>query len=125
MNNEWIPSIITNGSHWNVDNFLLYDKSGFVLALVQFIHRNLAYLIFLFTVLLVAYLIRVHKGKRLWIALVLLGIIVVQITLGILTLLGSYGSIPVMYGALHQGVGILFLTFLVYLLLITKPIYNR
>ena len=125
MNKEWIPSIITNGSHWNADNFLLYDKSGFVPALVQFIHRNLAYLIFLFTVLLVAYLISVYKGKRLWIAVVLLGIIVVQITLGILTLLGSYGSIPVMYGALHQGVGILFLTFLVYLLLITKPIYNR
>jgi heme A synthase len=45
----------------------------------------------------------------------LLGIIIAQITLGILTLVYSIGSIPVLYGALHQGVGILFMAFLFYI----------
>jgi len=45
----------------------------------------------------------------------LLGIIVVQVWLGIMTLLNSIGSIPVLYGAFHQGIGIILITFLYYL----------
>lgn len=120
MNGQYIPEILANVHYWNADNFLLYEKSGFMPALVQFVHRNLAYLL---TILIVLFSIRLYKssGKEWhWISWSLVGIIVVQAGLGILTLLNSKGAIPLSYGVLHQGVGILLLTFLFYLNKIIK-----
>ena len=115
---EYLPDILLDSAQWNTDNFLMYDSSGFMPALVQFIHRNLAYII-LGLVMLMAFNL---KGDRLrWMGLLLVGIIVVQVVLGILTLVNSLGSIPVFYGVLHQAVGILFITSLFYIKLITKP----
>jgi len=121
MNGEWMPSIILDKSLWNADNFLLYDKSGFMPALAQFVHRTLAYLLAIFTIFFTIKWFRINGRKWRWVTFTLLGIIGVQISMGILTLLGSIGSIPILYGSLHQGVGILFLTFLVYLYLVIKP----
>lgn len=120
MNGEWIPSILMDTSHWHTDSFLLYDASGFMPAFVQLIHRNVAYIIF---VLVVYFAIRWFKSgpeQFRWYAYLLLCIIVVQVALGILTLLGSVGSIPVLTGVLHQGVGILFFTSLFYFKFKTK-----
>jgi cytochrome c oxidase assembly protein subunit 15 len=125
MNGEWIPGIILDRSHWNADNFLLYDQSGFMPALAQFIHRSLAYLIAIVTLVL-AWQWHVQSPMRSrFISFILLGIIVVQLSLGVLILLNSHGSIPVFYGSLHQSGGILFLTFLLYLRIVTKPIYIK
>jgi len=121
MNGEWVPSIILDKSHWNAENFLRYDKSGFMPALVQFIHRNLAYLLVIFTLYFAIRWFVENGRKWRWVTFTLLGIIGVQVSLGILTLLGSIGSIPILYGSLHQGVGILFLAFLIYLYLVIKP----
>lgn len=84
-------------------------------AFVQFIHRNLAYLIFIYIVIFSMKWLRSQDPSTHWMAWSLVGIIVVQILLGILTILGSRGSIPVLYGSLHQGVGILLLTMLFYI----------
>ena len=118
MHGEWIPSIILDPSHWNADNFLLYDKSGFMAALIQFLHRNLGYGL---TILIFIFLIKKQTAGWQWIRPVLLGIIVAQVLLGILTLLNSTGSIPVLYGSVHQAVGILLLTFLIYLSRVMDP----
>jgi cytochrome c oxidase assembly protein subunit 15 len=115
MQKEWIPSIILDGSHWNKNNFLLYDQSGFMPALVQFLHRNTAYLIALLIILFFVWWRKKNPVTTYWMVNVLLGIIVVQVLLGIMTLINSIGSIPVFYGALHQGVGISLITFLYYL----------
>ena len=32
-------------SHWTVENFVDYDETGFMVALVQFMHRITAYLL--------------------------------------------------------------------------------
>lgn len=114
MNGEFIPSILVEAGHWNANTFLMYDQSGFMPALTQFIHRNLAYLITMIILGFSIQWIRTQPKKFNWIAMSLLGIIVVQVLLGILTLLGSKGSIPVFYGTLHQGVGILLLSFMIY-----------
>lgn len=116
MNGEWIPSIILDKNHWNADNFLLYDKSGFMPALTQFIHRMIAYVLAISSILFAVLWYQKNVEKWRWISFTLVGIIVVQVSLGILTLLRSLGSIPVLYGTLHQAFGILFLSFLVYLL---------
>lgn len=115
MNSEWIPDVLSDAAHWNLDSFLLYDQGGFMAALVQVVHRGLAYFLFISVVLLCIQWIRFLPIKTHWVPYCLVGIIVVQVVLGILVLLGSKGSIPVLYGVLHQGVGILFLTFLFYI----------
>ncbi|MBK9982895.1 MAG: COX15/CtaA family protein [Saprospiraceae bacterium] len=121
ISGQWIPSLILDTNHWNSNNFLLYDQSGFMPALVQFVHRNLAYVLFIVTSVFAVkwYLSNDHSWR--WISFILLGIIVVQISLGILTLINSIGYIPVVYGSLHQGLGILFITALFYLHLVLKP----
>jgi cytochrome c oxidase assembly protein subunit 15 len=115
MHGQYIPSMLSNGSHWNADSFLLYDQTGFMPALVQVIHRNLGYIIFIYCIVFAVNWIRTHQREVHWMGWLLVGIIVVQVLLGILTLLGSKGSIPVLYGVLHQGIGILFLTTLIYI----------
>ncbi len=122
MNREWIPSIILDPNHWNKDNFLLYDKSGFMPAMVLFTHRNLAYILLVLFIVLAVKWRRENNAKWSWVTFFLLCIIVVQISLGILTLVNSNGHIPVLFGSLHQGVGILTITFLFYLHLVTKPV---
>lgn len=115
MHGNWLPDILLDTTHWNSKTFLFYDHSGFMPALVQFMHRNMAYVLFIlvvwFGVLWINHVTKELKG----LGYVLLGIIVVQVLLGILTLIGSVGAIPVLYGALHQAVGILFLTLVFYL----------
>ncbi len=121
MNHEWFPDTLIDKTHWNLNTLLMYDKSGFMPAFVQFIHRNLAYLLGLFILGLSHGLMRILDKQWHWVLYGLVGIIVVQIGLGILTLLGSVGSIPVLYGSLHQGLGILLLTYLFYIHKIIKP----
>jgi len=123
MQKEWVPSILLEKSHWSIDDFLLYDHSGFMPALVQFLHRNTAYLIAIVGFVFCIQWIRRNNADTNWVAYSLLGIIVVQVLLGILTLIGSIGSIPIFFGAAHQAIGILLLTFLFYLVKTTTS-YN-
>src|SRR5688500_7103205 len=122
MNGSYIPEIILQKGNWNKANFLFYDKSGFMPALVQFIHRNLAYIITIVVLIFSFKWMRVADPDWYWVVWVLIGIIVVQVVLGILTLVNSVGSIPILYGVLHQGFVIVFLTFLIYIYQINKPI---
>lgn len=115
MNGKWIPDIVLDASHWNADNFLLYDTSGFMPTLVQVIHRNIGYLILLCVLVFSYQWFKTQSSRLNWLALSLIAIVAVQVLLGILTLLGSYGSIPVLTGVLHQSVGIVLLSFLFYI----------
>lgn len=115
MNGEWIPEVLLDNTHWNIDSFLLYDQGGFMAAFVQLVHRSMGYVLFISVMWFATQWIRSRPKETHWVPYCLVGIIVVQVLLGILVLLGSKGSIPVLYGVLHQGVGILFLTFLFYI----------
>ena len=46
MNGSYFPSIIFDIKQWNLDNFNNYDKNEFMPALIHFLHRNTAYLLF-------------------------------------------------------------------------------
>lgn len=115
MNNEWIPAILFDTSHWNMNAVLLYDQSGFMPAWVQFKHRLVAYISFILVIWFYISQRRISDQKLNQLSIVLLGIVFVQVLLGILTLLGSKGSIPVFTGAFHQVTGILLLTLLIYM----------
>jgi heme a synthase len=104
INGDWIPSILLRGTEWNYLNFMEYDRGPFMVALVQFAHRNLAYVL---TTIVLWYF---YKGmtkaptgpfRR---TLPLLPVMVLlQVLLGIFTLLYCVGTVPVGLGVFHQA----------------------
>ena len=92
-----------------------YEASASVKAWVQIFHRITAYLL---TILLLVF---VNKFRNLlpakgWTVanILLVSILGVQFTLGVLTVINSVGSIPIVYGTLHQCVALLLLAGLLY-----------
>jgi len=85
-------------------------------SLVQFMHRNLAYLILIFY-LIIAYKVYKEKLAQLFLAINLVGLILfIQILLGILTLL--YGA-QIVLASMHQISSIFLVSFSVYLLFLS------
>lgn len=111
MNGELIPVLLFDSAQWNVDNFVHYDSAPFMSALIQTLHRLTAY------ALTVIVLIYFFKAKKLeapnvfgtWLTL-LITLLIVQITLGILTVINCAGAVPVGLGVLHQAGALLLLT---------------
>jgi len=113
---EWLPKVLLDWSAWNVDNFVDYDKSNFMAALVQLLHRSLAYLLIISGLAIVFMFRRVQFfARNNWFGGVFIILLVCQVLLGIFTLLGSIGSVPILFGVLHQLGGILVLTYVILL----------
>ena len=112
MNGSFIPHVVLNNSEWTVDNLINYDKSLFAPAIIQFLHRTTAYLIILLSIYYIYKIYCMQNTnhffrKTTWVFAILL---IIQVFLGIATLLNSVGSIPVTLGVLHQGIGLLLLS---------------
>ena len=115
MNGAFIPEVLLNLDNWTLHNLTNYDRFAFAPALVQFVHRLLAYIILILTV----YFYHkkrnhVHTGAIKWLTVSYL-LVVFQVFLGIMTLLKIKTGIPLVYGTLHQLVGILYLISLLFL----------
>jgi len=122
MHNEMIPAILLQTDNWIAENFINYDKNLFFTALIQFMHRTLAYILLFFGAYLV-YKNYFNQRDNLWKnAMVIFGILLtVQVLIGIITVVLSRGVIPVLWGVLHQAVASLLLISLVYIFYL---IYN-
>lgn len=118
MNNEWIPSFILSPRNWNLENFLFYDESGFMPALIQVAHRLNGYIFLLVVAIFAIMTVQTHKLRIN--VFYLLGIIVVQVLLGIGTLINSTGQIPLFYGVAHQAFAIFTIGFIFYLVISTQ-----
>ncbi|MEM8528215.1 MAG: COX15/CtaA family protein [Bacteroidota bacterium] len=94
-----------------------YESSASVKAWVQIVHRTTAYLLTGLIVWFFIKLMKEHLPARLRRAnYVMLGLIGVQFLLGVLTVINSFGSIPVGYGVMHQGVALLLLISMLYII---------
>ena len=82
-----------------------YELSHTGPVIVQFFHRLFVYSI-LFILILLIYNYYSRFASKLYLIIFL---VLVQILLGILTLLNSHGSVPLWYGSLHQLTGIILL----------------
>jgi cytochrome c oxidase assembly protein subunit 15 len=108
MKGEYLPSVLFDASHWSVDSFVHYDTNPFMPALIQFLHRNTAYLL---TIMVLYFAWQMWKLsltlvlRRGIVALVM--ILVVQVLLGIFTLINCKGIVPVNLGVLHQAGAVL------------------
>jgi len=108
MNGHFIPEVLLNSTNWTWTNLQTYDSSIFAPALVQFVHRLLAYIILLLTgYVFFKYRIQVYKRAKFWLQTSFV-LISIQLVLGILTILNVEAGIPLLYGVLHQLVGLLF-----------------
>lgn len=115
MNGEFVPAVLLDGSHWNWGNMINYDSYLFAPALIQFTHRMLAYLLLLVVLFMFVKLKNVvDLFSKKWLNLTLV-LLVVQVVLGILTVLNVQGKIPLFYGVAHQLVGLLFFMSLLFL----------
>ncbi|PCH78246.1 MAG: heme A synthase [Flavobacteriaceae bacterium] len=108
MNGTFVPKVLLSTENWHWLNMTNYDSNVFAPALIQFVHRMLAYLlVFLVTVLFIR-CYKSWKGISLFWLRAMIGLVVIQLVLGVLTVLNVQGKIPLVYGVLHQLVGLLF-----------------
>ena len=115
MNGRFIPDVLLNQANWTWVNLTNYDSFVFAPALVQFVHRALAYILLLLTSLMYFKLrVKVNRLSKFWLDASFV-FILFQILLGILTLININAGIPLFYGVMHQLIGILFYISLLFL----------
>ena len=86
-------------------------------SIIQFIHRNLAYII-IFYYFYLLFLIIKHKNKFLYKPILIIGfILLIQIILGVLTILSG---VKIIYASLHQVNSVFIILSTIYLLFISK-----
>ena len=112
------PMVLFEASKWSVDNLVNYDQDLFMSGLIQSLHRTLAYIVFIYG-LVIAWRYRKVVKYSLSVYFLLI-ILCAQVLLGILTLINSIGSVPVLLGVLHQGVGIILFGAALYFVFINK-----
>ena len=91
------------------------------LITVQFIHRGLAYIICIPVIIWFLKTKNLSQSSLLYkIRYLPLLLLFLQILLGVLTVLNAIGEIPLIYGILHQFVGMLFLLSFVFTLFLSR-----
>jgi cytochrome c oxidase assembly protein subunit 15 len=125
INGSWLPASAFT------EHPLLHDLAGNKLT-VHFIHRTLAYCLFIAIVIWTVLAVRISPisgyFRRLrWLPM---GVVTLQIILGICSLLASPGIVPHHWGAfewlaqLHQITGLVFLLTIVGMLYLVVPVKN-
>ena len=110
LNGEIIPTQIFDLSNWSVHNFNNYEDTGFLVTLVQFLHRGLAYIITGYAVYIFAIRRFTVSDKSIKSYYAFIFLLLLQVAIGIITLVKSIGIIPVYWGVLHQAVAVLLLS---------------
>ena len=96
---------------------LNYESSAAMKGYVQVLHRGMAYILVVVMILFGRKVLanpistRLRKGTY-----ALLGLLGLQFLLGVLTVINCFGRVPILYGALHQGVALILLATLLYVL---------
>ncbi len=122
MGGSFVPAALRDPGSWSLASFAHFDKELFPIAFVHFTHRMIAYLA---VIVITWFLLRASRQPlagavrfMLWLIPLLLA---AQVLLGIYTVLGSVGHIPVALGVLHQANGILLLFSFLYLNFLLRP----
>ena len=111
MNGEAVPGLLINSASWSVENFVNYDTSLFMPALVQLLHRTTAYILTIIGLWFFLKAVKSNPSSSLNAGLYLLvSVLIIQMVLGILTVVNSIGMIPVGLGVFHQAGALLLLT---------------
>ncbi|MEX2589729.1 MAG: COX15/CtaA family protein, partial [Chitinophagales bacterium] len=98
MGGSFIPPVLLDFSNFSLSAFTHYDTNIYAMAFVQFFHRNLAYLLTIFGIILWLkagnkQILTLNPARHLFLLMLF-----VQVALGIITILMSKGQIPVFWG---------------------------
>jgi len=111
MNGMALPEVLLSGANWTVENFVDYDSSLFMPALIQLLHRTTAYILIIMVLWYFYKVLKANPGRHLKMGLYLLvSMLIIQVVLGILTVINCIGAIPVGLGVLHQAGALLLLS---------------
>lgn len=105
----WIAEVLKHKAMWTWEHVLHYNTSNntFMVALVQLLHRGTAYLLCILIPVFLLVVRRVQASKALkQSSYILLGVLVLQVLLGVFTLLGR---VPLWLGVFHQAGALLLL----------------
>jgi cytochrome c oxidase assembly protein subunit 15 len=115
MYGEFFPKVLIDSTVWSADRIMNYEI-GPMPGVVQFFHRIVAYVIFVFMAIIYWKSTRYDYNTRIKSAVKwLLFAGIVQICLGVLTVINCLGKIPFLLGVAHQITAILILSILIYL----------
>lgn len=114
MNGQIFVDVLFDSSQWTLQNLENYDSNPFAPALIQFLHRNTAYLLTVVVFYFAFQLLKENYSIAKRLAQLLIFSTITQIILGVLTLLHCKGSIPLFYGIAHQACGVVLLSVLLY-----------
>lgn len=113
----WFSDVLFQSDQWNWQNMLRYHSNSFAPSLIQVLHRFTAYIL---TGLIIIFFLKVLKLKTSSTLnkanYILLFALVLQVTLGILTVINCFPSSSVFptLGVLHQAGGMLLLMSMLY-----------
>jgi len=115
MNGVAIPQVLASSVNWTVENFVNYDSSLFMPALVQLLHRSTAYLLTVMVLWFFYKGVKTSTSGAFSIGLYLLvSMLIIQVALGIFTLINCIGMVPVGLGVMHQAGAVLLLTIIIF-----------
>lgn len=108
MHDTFIPAVLLDLDNWKIEHFIAYDDHQFMSGFSQFFHRMIAYLI------VILIFIGVYKKGRLCgyqlFNKMLIGTVLVQILLGIWTVISFRDGVPVIIASMHQLGGLMLST---------------
>jgi cytochrome c oxidase assembly protein subunit 15 len=107
----WFSEVLFKADEWNWNNLFNYNSNSFTPAFVQVLHRGTAYLLCILIPLLYLKIRKLQGNKNLNLSNnLLLIVLIIQITLGIFTVINSLNKtvFPTL-GVLHQAGGMLLL----------------
>ncbi len=116
MNGALIPGVLLDPAMWTPYNFLHYDRSPFMAALVQTLHRFVAYTLIIISLWFSFRALQVSRSIYFRFGIyTFAGLLLAQASLGVLTLVHAIGVIPVGLGVMHQAVALLLLANVIFL----------
>lgn len=119
---HFLPDMLLDFSNWRAENFINYDQHPFMPALVQFLHRNTAYLISVLILYFAWHTRKLSLSPNLRFGTnMLVAALLIQVVLGIATVLKCQGSIPVLLGVMHQVGAVALLSALLHVVYQMKP----
>jgi cytochrome c oxidase assembly protein subunit 15 len=116
MNGAAIPAILFDASAWSVENFVNYDKTPFMSALIQTLHRSTAYLLLIMSLWYSFKAFRTQITPTFRVGIILfVSMLIIQVMLGILTVVNSKAAVPVDLGVYHQAGALILLGIVLFL----------
>lgn len=118
--NNHLLQIVSNPELIQKSEVLNYEGAVWIKGVVQILHRSTAFLLLALSILLVFKSLKIHQELK-KASLIILFFILLQYTLGVLTILGIIGNkTPVFLGVAHQGMALIFLASLLFYWFLTS-----